>query len=191
MLSHEERSALAKPVRTLQIIVIGLLMGVMSFATLVIVLRQSADAKNPPSTPPPSAQVLGYAALGVGGAALLLMPVLMNFLVGAGRRSIARGAAPTVTTHLSMQQESRPFMQSEKGKLFQLYLTRTIIAAALIEGAALINLVACMQIVWLPNLYLIMLLAVALAAQTPTLARVERWLDRQERLLMHERTQNK
>lgn len=188
MLSMEERAALAKPVRTLQMIVIALLMGVVSFNVVVLVLRPGEAGGTRAPITPHSARVLGYAALAVGIAALLGLPPLARLLVASGRRSIARGSAPTLSVGAMRTETREPFMQSAKGRLFQLYFTRTIVSAALVEGAAFVNLVACMQASWMPNLYVIVLLAVALAAQTPTMMRVETWLERQERMLEQERS---
>lgn len=187
MLSTEERAALGKPVRMLQMIVIGLLMGVVGISIVVLLLGPGGAEGTRAPIRPHSARVLGYAALAVGIAALLGLPPLVRLLAASGRRSIARGSAPTLTASANRRSEGEPFMRSDKGLLFQLYFTRTIVSAALIEGAALVNLVACMQASWMPNLYVIFLLAVALAAQVPTMMRVETWLERQERLLQEDR----
>ena len=76
---------------------------------------------------------------------------------------------------------------SDIGKMTQVLVSRTIIAAAIPEGAVFLLLTAYFMEQSPLSLILAVLLIVALAAQIPTRSRLEGWLEGQMRLLDEER----
>lgn len=182
----EIKDRLRKPVRVMQLIVAALLMGIVSFGVVVMMMRRMSESVAAPPAEPQGG-LLGYTALAVGIAALLGIPFLAKMLTTTGRRAIGRGASPVVQAAGLSMSPADPFVQTDEGRLFQLLFTKTIVTAALLEGAALINLVACMLAFWLPNLLMIVLLAVAVVAQVPTMDRVETWIVRQLRHVQNDR----
>jgi hypothetical protein len=133
---------------------------------------------------PQAAQlILTYVAVAYSVMALGLSVVVPRLLIAAALRSIARGTRrgqPTL-------QQGLPARAQDTLVLAQLHRTKTIVAAALLEGAAMFDAVA----------YFVegaplaaagaLILVVALAIFLPTLPRVEAWIDDHREKLEEER----
>jgi hypothetical protein len=156
---------LAAHLRTLRIIVGALLAGAATFAGIAIFLRAQGHMPPPPGVP-----IVSYVALGFGAIDLIARAVVPSAVVAGMRKGWA--IAPEVPL----------------GNWLGLYVTRTIIGAALLEGATFMFLIS----------YLLEGAPWALAAgvvfwgllallQFPTRDGVERWVDAQREALQQER----
>jgi hypothetical protein len=148
----------------MQIIVGAMLAGVLSFATIAAVVRSQN-----PLRPPPDLPILSFVAVGFGVLTLLGRMALLQTVTTAAR-------------HRWRAETDIPVCQ-----WLNLFQTRTVIGAALLEGAAFLFLVA----------YLVEGLPWALAGglafgallallQFPTRAAVERWVEAQQETFQNE-----
>jgi hypothetical protein len=164
-------------VRTLQIIVLALAAGVLSFALVAFFLTGGG-------LKPWNANA--WLSLLMAVISLTMIPARLfvpALIVQAGRRSIASGAGEPVTRRSGVP--SLP--DTEEGKLLSVYLTQTIFGSAILEGAAFLNLVAFLQEGQLYSLILGLLLLAGLLAGVPTLHSLESWLERQLRRMQESR----
>ena len=159
--------------RTMRIIHAALLMGCLTFAVIVIVMRAR---ENRPGPDPPLVSLMGLALAGVMGLTALIVP---NVLAATWRQKMARGIDPTSPTRPSSPQATAGQSVSWWG----LYQTRMIIMAALLEGVIFFVLVAYLieGPVW--NLGIAALFLVGLALLFPTRERIERWISAQQELV--------
>ena len=180
MFDAEPDPLLAKRVRTLQIIVAAMALGVLVFLAIVLVVPAEHTGPAEPGDPLPIVTTL---ALAEGLAAFFIGPLLSGVVVTIGRRKLAASApssGPTTSTGLA----SRPATsQGDADKLMGLYTTKTLIGAAIYEAAALFLCAAYL----VEHNRLVPILAALLAAgllvQIPTHDRVQQWLDEQRREL--------
>ena len=142
--------SLTQPVRTLQIIVAGLLGGLMTmFVVFSVALPPNQDGD----------PVISYAMLILGASTLvagLLVP-----------RTIAR-------SHVMRLGE---IDTENPGQLVGIYTTKTIIAGALFEGGAIANLIGFHLTSNMLNLACAIVGIFFLAALFPTETRVRNWLN--------------
>ncbi len=143
------RPDVAGQTRVLQIIVGALLMGVVFFAGFVVVTGALQQ--------PPGGRVLSYVAVGMGALMAVLHVVIPGVIERAALANQGVGANP----------------QSMVG----VYVIRTIVAVALLEGAAFVSVVALMieHHPWVLGVTGVMLVLMAL--QIPSRTRVEHWLE--------------
>jgi hypothetical protein len=167
-------------IRTLQIIVLSLAVGALTFLVVVVFVIEPppAGAGGQMIAPTLTHVSLAFAVLAI--AARLFIP---NAIIAAGRRRIADKPTSSGTARPSMAVE--PIADIEQ--LYNLYQTRTIVGAAMIEGTTFFLLIA----------FLIerqpLALAVAAAfiagifAHMPTESRVESWIEGQLQRLENDR----
>lgn len=135
-----------------KIIAGALIAGVLAFAAVAVVLRLGK--------PPAADGLVSLIAAGVAAAALVIRQVALGFFGGRTGESQAVGAAG-------------PLM---------LYQTRLIVGLAVLEGAALFNLIAYLiEGRWWSLAVAAVLVAFMLAA-FPTRARLRRWVEDREQL---------
>jgi len=190
--------ALQPIIRTCQIIVGALIVGVMTF--LAIVLFAIPPLLNPaPAFPGEGAggaaiaapgnsslPVISYLAVAVGLMDLVLSFVVPRMNADRARRQMAL-EGPTAITKGGPSEPKQLYPAGYTGKLAQLYQTQLIIGSALLEGAAFFATIAYMLERNPLALATAIVLLGTLAARFPTSDRVNAWLDRQLGLLQEER----
>ena len=190
--------ALQPIIRTCQIIVGAMIMGVATFLAIALFVTQVAV--NPAPAPPgggaggaaiaapgdSSLPVITYLAVASGLIVLVLSFVVPKINIARARRQIAL-AGPIATTEGVPPEPKQLYPAGFTGKLAQLYQTQLIIGAAMLEGAAFFATIAYMLERNPIALATAIVLLGALVARFPTSDRVNAWLDRQLGLLQEER----
>jgi hypothetical protein len=153
-------------VRTLRIIVGALLFGALAFAGVVLFL-QSAVGGN----------LRGGWLLTLMAAVFALIAIPVRFvypewLARANVARVARGESPIP--------ERPPEYAGIVWQLLAIYQTRTIIAAALLEGATFFNLIAYLWEGQWPSLAVAGVLMLLMAALFPTRNRLLAWIEAQQ-----------
>lgn len=150
-------------VRTMQIICGALMMGVLSFLGVAAFIRFGKGVQPAPAFP-----IVAYIAAGM--AALMI---------------IVRFVVPLLVTKTAIRQITtiRPLNDIRKLDLYGVYQTQMIVGCALLEGAAFFNLVAFIIHGELWTLGIVAVLLAIMAANFPTLERVDGWADDQLRQL--------
>jgi hypothetical protein len=154
--------------RLLQIIVGVMLAGTIAFLVVAIVVQATGEGSTDekPTTP-----VITYVAVGYAVIALILRGVVPGWLTGQILAKLGAAGAQSTDQH---RQATLP------GSSFhRLYVTRTIIGAALVEGAALLATVAYLIEGHILGSIVSVVLALVLAAHLPTKARIDDWISRQ------------
>ena len=172
MLDEQSKQQLAATVRTAQIILAALAMGVVMFG-LVVVFGMPGGQEGKGNT-------LTLLAVCFAGADLVLCLLVPNLVVAAQRRKLAAGtwqAAPS----------RGPVPDTDAGKLAMIYQVKMIIGAAMLEGGCFLALTAYMVERQVPSLVMAAVLLVSLLAHFPTYGRVEAWVEEQLRRVEEER----
>jgi hypothetical protein len=191
-------AALQPTIRTYQIIVGAMIMGVATFLAIALFVTQVAV--NPAPVLPgegaggaaiaapgdSSLPVITYLAVASGLIVLVLSFVVPKINVARARRQMAL-EGPTPTTKGGLSEPKQLYPAGYTGKLVQLYQTQLIIGAAMLEGGAFFAAVAYMVERNPLALATAIVLLGTLAARFPTSDRVNAWLDRQLGLLQEER----
>ena len=151
----DDGGVVAARLLTMRIIIGALVMGVLTFSAVAVVVRAQGNMRPPPAVP-----VISYVAAGQGVLMLVLQAIVPAAIVAGGRKAIPPGAGTD-------------------GWL-GLYMTRMIVGAALLEGAAFTFLMGYM--VEGPPWALaggVAFAALILILYYPTLDRIERWAEAQ------------
>jgi hypothetical protein len=165
MLSDSQRDYIRKVARTLQIIVGALAGGVLMFLTIVIYLV----SQNPPVAAP-EAPIITYSAYGLAiasGIASLFIPSLIS---NRGRQSLINGDPMNWGLVKNLPNVAEP---GDVAPLAAIYQTRTIIGAALCEGAAFLACVAYLLEHQHPVLFVAVVLLVMIVRHIPTVSGLE------------------
>jgi hypothetical protein len=169
-------------VRPLQIIVPALVVGCLFFLAVVAFFI-------PPSEPAPHHALMGYVGLGFVLAALIAREIAVRGIVGRGRRRIRAGTFPPPANSPVPGLSSQEFLArtGDAGLLSIVYQARTLVGAAILEGAAFLMLSLFMmgRQPWTVALAIALIAGVAL--HFPTRASVCQWIERQLRLMSEER----
>jgi hypothetical protein len=183
-MSQPERSwqdEVGQHVLTLQIIVAALTLGCVIFLGIVSMVgspRAAADASD--------LALISWTALGWAGCALVLRMIVPPIVVARGREKILRGVAQPA---FPPQEQYQAFLErtGDAGRLFGLYMTRTIVAAAILEGATFFLLIAYLleRNVWAVAAAVAFIFLIA--SHLPTRHGVVHWVEDQLDLLEHER----
>jgi hypothetical protein len=179
MSSADESASLTAQVRTQQIIVAALVLGLVMFLVIAAYLRATGQFQGVPAFP-----ILTYVAIPLGLGVLAAYAVVPNLVAASGRRRIADGTWNPVSNEYGSP-VSAP--ASDRGKLLQVYGVRLIIGVALWEAVAFFLIIAYLVegSPWL--LAGAIICAAVLAAHFPTRGRVEQWLENQKMLLDNDR----
>ena len=172
MFDEQSKQQLAATVRTAQIILAALAMGVVMFG-LVVVFGMPGGQEGKGNT-------LTLLAVCFAGADLVLCLLVPNLVVAAQRRKLAAGtwqAAPS----------RGPVPDTDAGKLAMIYQMKMIIGAAMLEGGCFLALTAYMVERQVPSLVMAAVLLAALLAHFPTYGRVAAWIEEQLRRVEEER----
>jgi hypothetical protein len=171
-------------VRTCQIIVSALIMGVASF--LIIVIFMVPTAIGAPEFPEPVIPQFTYLAVGMGIVGLVLSFIVPSMIVASARRKIAKGIW-TPTAMSDPTQPAKVYPAGDTGKLAVVYQTQLIIGSALCEGMAFLATIAYMLERNPLALGMALILIAGLAVRIPTRDRVNAWIDQQQSKLQMER----
>jgi hypothetical protein len=184
-------------VRTCQIIVSALIMGVTTFLLISLFLVPTAINPGPalvaggPGVPPlpqlagPGVPLITYIAVGMGIAGLVLSFVIPSMIVASARRKIAKGMwTPPVKQDPTKLAQILP--AGDTGKLAFVYQTQLIIGSAICEGMAFFAAIAYMLERNTLALGMALILLACLAIRFPTRNRVNAWIDHQQSKLQME-----
>jgi hypothetical protein len=192
---EHDPEAVEPVVRTLQIIVASLAMGVVMFLVIVaLFIPRIVPAQGPPGGGAPlevfgkqiqggGMQVITLAAIALGVSSLAMSYVIPGMLVAQGRRQIARER--TITGEPAKL--SPTAQASDAGRLLGLYQNHLIVGAALAEGGAFFAGIAYMLERHSLALLVALVLIGAILTRFPTRDRLAAWLDRQLALVQEER----
>jgi ABC-type protease/lipase transport system fused ATPase/permease subunit len=173
-----------RQVRTLRTIVVALLLGPSVFLAVVLLARLGeARAQGGPS-------VLTWVALAAAGLCVLLRLIVPGAVVSAARRRLLRGQYdPAARAAGARRRQLHAFFQrtGDAGRLMIVYMTATLLAAAILEWAAFFLVVVYMIDPQVLSLAVAVALILAMAAQFPWRARVFSWIEGQLRRLEEER----
>lgn len=169
MLSDAQREYARTAVRTIQIIVCALAAGVIVFLGVTIfVIPRTARAA------PPDKPILTYTSIGMAVAVIAAWLIVPNVVTAGMRRSIIGGKSDDWGLVKNLPNAA------ELGDVVPLavaYQTRTIVAAALLEGAAFFATIAYMIERQPIALVVAIVFALLILSQIPTLSRFESWLE--------------
>lgn len=177
--------AIARRVVTAQFVVGALVSGCVMFLGVVLVVdfapRPAPAGGNGPD-------VLTYASVFFALGALFARGVVQTMIASRGRETIVDGSFDA--SKLDRAQENlAPFLEAtgDAGRLWLVFLSRTIVTAAIPEGAAFFCLVAyLLEGSWL-SLGLAVLLILSVAVMFPTRRSVIRWIEHQLELVDEQR----
>jgi len=184
-------------IRTCQIIVGAMIMGVVTLLVMVLVVipplmnpapglaGEGAGGAAIAARGNSSLPVITYLAVAVGLMNLVLAFVVPKMNADRARRQLAREGS----TAIAKGDPSEPkqlYPAGYTGKLVPLYQTQLIIGAAILEGGAFFTAIAYMLERNPLALVAAVVLLGTLAALFPTSDRVNAWLDRQLGLLQEE-----
>lgn len=177
MSPSEFEPVLAVRLRVMRIILLVLMASVGMFLVIAVWLRARGMV---PGAPAP---VVTYVGFVFAAAVLAAMRFFPNRVVAATRRQIVMIPADQV------RRVDLGGIPVDASALLAAYQTRLIILAALIEGIAYYFLIAYL----LDGLWISLVVAgvclASVALQFPTESGVQRWLERQQELLLYERSQ--
>lgn len=151
----------------MQIILFGLMSGVLALAGVAVVIAKNNAAGGGAA---PATELLGPIALVVGAVSLVAAPFLFSYLVARGERQIAAQGEPGP----ALLGES---LSDRAAALLGTYQTAFIVSCALLEGAAMFNLLAYLQEAERLCLLAAAVFWVALAIRLPTPGRVADWIE--------------
>jgi hypothetical protein len=167
MPDNSQRDFVRRSVRTMQIIVGALAGGVLLFLVIVVFLA-TANVRHQMGQP-----IITYAAIGMAVAVIVGWLIVPAVIAAQMKKSVIEKS--------SGQPDPRaPVANADLGDvppLVAIFQTRTIIAAALLEGAAFFACIAYMlerQPIALAAVGVLLLL---ILSQMPTVGRVESWLE--------------
>jgi hypothetical protein len=176
--SGDEEGQLAARVRTMQIIVLAMLIG---SATAVIILAFLQLQR--PAQPADAVPLVTYIALAFTVLTIVLSFVIPAMVIAGARRRIAKGAWQPTTS----PGDAVPLPANNTVKLLAIYHTALIMGAAWLESQTFFLAIAYFREGQILSLVAAGVLIGALAARFPTQARVAAWLERQLGLIDQER----
>jgi len=169
MLPSDDEGVPVSKLRTMQIITVALLLGVVIFLGIALTMRAQGGFGEPPAQP-----LLTYLALGCGLLMAVGHLVLPDLALGGMRRQIAQG------TWQPTGEDGQPTGPvSQAAALLAFYQTRLLVTLALLEGGAFFCLIAYMLEGRLLAPLGASLLLGLMALRFPTRDGVEQWLDRE------------
>lgn len=155
---------LASTVRTLQIIVLAMVVVPLIFAGVVLVIGGQAPADPAPiqgeMVAPQGGVAMGRVAMGFGLVALIVQQWMGRYVTSQAVENLR---------HHAMHSPER---------LAEALLTGTVVSCAICEGAAFLNLIAYMASQSSLNLWMGLLLVASNAMKFPTMRKVLNWTER-------------
>ena len=157
--------------RVCQIIVFALAMGISSFAVVAIMQGLSRE--------PDDTRMLTLMACGLSLVALVASAIVPRMIVAGQRRRLAAAAGPLTALPSETSDQEQP--------LAGLFQTKTIVGAALFEGAAFFALFAFLAESQPLALAAAGVMLLGVLSHFPVRGRVETWFEQQQRLFREER----
>ncbi|MCR4413489.1 MAG: hypothetical protein NUV77_13795 [Thermoguttaceae bacterium] len=178
---HDE---VARLVRIGQIIVAGMAAGPTLFLAIVLLLGSLANRVGDDGQP-----LLTWLALGFAAVMVVLRFVVPGIVVSRRRAAIARGVFQPGQGAQSPSPQFHQFLDrtGDAGLLWLVFLTKTILAGATLEGAALFLLVAYLIEGDLLSLVVAIVLIFGIVAMMPSRPGVLQWIEDQLRHVEQER----
>ncbi len=158
MSNPDSQASFAARLRTMQILVSAMIMGVAGFVVIAVLMRGSGAMKAAPDPP-----MVTYVAM------LFTLPNIVAFVI-MRQMVLKQGLSKLVSAPPPPEDQWKSFLA--------LYQTRLIISAALLEGQAFFLVIAYLLEGQLPCLILALIYLVGLALLFPTQPRLETWLER-------------
>lgn len=173
MVTDLQRECLKAMARTMQVIVLALAAGVITFGVIAAVIGPEApgNAQQGPS-------IIAYLAGAVACVALVASIAVPALLVANARRRIVAGRPAMPNPKLTIPPEL-----GNVGPIAVVYQTRLIVGAAILEGAAFFNLIAYLLEGQLLSLVAAGVMLAALLSLFPTPSRLEDWIENQLRVI--------
>ena len=169
MLSDPQREYIRKVTLTLQIIVGALAGGVLMFLAVVVYMV----SQNPPAAGQ-EAYILTYSAFAMAVVCGIASLVVPSQVTGRARKSLIDG---DVSNWGLVKNLSNAAELGEVAQLAAIYQTRTIIGAALCEGAAFFALVAYQIEHQRSVLFVAIVLLLLIVRHVPTASGLESWIE--------------
>lgn len=144
-------------VRTMQVISVALMMGVLIFTGVTLLMRLRPGAEPPAANP-----VLSYVAVAATIIAVIARSLMMSMTVQGSVKELLK---------------TKRADDLEPIDLFSIYQVRMIVGAAQLEGAAFFVLVSYMTDGQLWSMGLVVALLAMMAATFPTFERVQVWAE--------------
>ncbi len=175
---------IAKRVWLAQLIVAAMLCGVLTFLAIALVLVQFSVIPAITDTAPLMTVVLLAFAAGAVGARI----IVPQRMASQARRKIREGTWQLPQTG-SAQAGTIELLErtGDAGKLWVVYMARTIVSVALTEGIAFFACVAYLTEQSLVALGVAVVMAAWIAVRIPTKAGAIYWIERQLQLMEEER----
>ncbi len=170
--------------RVLRIILSALILGIVIFAAVShFVVPTSLAGADEGKMP-----ILTYVGLAFGMSAFIVGHMLNIVISNSGRRAIAR-AQPSQSPQAPVAATSPDGLPSGKDatNLFRVYFMKTLVSAAVFEGAAMFLIVAYILERRPLSLAFAALATIAIAMLMPSRDRVGQWIQEQQRWLEDER----
>lgn len=161
----EQHPVLLQGLKTLQIIVFALLVGVIVFGLVL-----QFGVKPEPKEPAEGALPLTWILIGFGAAEVVMILVMRTVLLANARRNIAAG------TWQAPGGASPYAAAGDAGMFFHAWFTATIVTAAGMEAAALMSLVAYLIEGQPVALLAAGVFGILLAFQMPSRGRLDQYL---------------
>ncbi len=180
MVGEQWQEEISRRVVGAQIVVGALTAGCIVFLGIALLLHGGP----PPADEEEAVPLFGYVALFVAVAAVAARLVIPAAIMTRSRQQIADGSWQLPEGRRD-RAELTAFLgrTGDAGKLWLLFLTRTIIAAAVLEAAAFFSLVAYLIGPSVVNLIVAVLMIVGVAFEFPRRGSVLRWIEDQLRMV--------
>lgn len=175
MMQHESpwREEIGPLVRTQQIIVLAMTGGMLAYLVVAFVIAAQGDAPEDSELP-----IVSLVALMFAVASVVARMVVVPAIVGAQRKQIAAGVprSPDLRDQATAELQDR---WGDAGRLVGVHQVRTIIAAAMLEGAGFLAITAYLIEGSLWTIALGLALTAGVFAHLPTQAGVVQWVERE------------
>lgn len=172
MLDEKSQAEVDRSVRVSQIIVVALAMGVVTFGVVLVFMAGDREVAEP--------GLLTFFGIGMAVVCSGMSLLVPRGVVLAQRRKIANG-----TWQMQGKQEGIPV--TDAGKVAAVFLTKTIVGSALLEGPCFLVLYAFMTEGHVISPIVGAALLLGLLGHFPTSGRVTDWVTDQLRLVEEER----
>jgi hypothetical protein len=189
MSETRREEVIARQTRVLQIIVVALVAGCLIFIGIAVVLNLAAEPEGEPAEAA-SAPFITYIMLGFSGAAILARLTVVPLIVSSARKRIASGTwQPPTSQGVRPNPQIQHFIEQhgDTARLFGLYMTKTIIGAAFLEGASFMCGMAFLLEGHPLALAGEVVGAIGVALHFPTASGVITWIDAHERRIAEEK----
>jgi len=171
--SHDWKEAVAPVTRVAQIILAALILGCLTFGAIAVFQAGQFGGQ-----PGPIPKLMTYLAIGFAVVALLARAVAGSVIAATGRRRIAEGTWSPASQAGPVNRELIE-QTGDAGKLAAVFMTRTIVMGALLEGSTFFLLIAHLIEATPESLIGAAVLVLGLVISFPTHGRMVSWIEEQ------------